>query len=337
MTPAFLGTRMAALEASLAQALRTPHPVFDGFYGLMRYHVGPGGASAKRFRPVLCLLLYEGWTGDFKAALPLATALELMHSFSLVHDDIEDGDDLRRNRPAIWTVCGIPQGINVGDAIYALANEALRELSPWLHSPRVRLRVTDLFTHTAVRMAEGQYLDIGGPSRADVTLAAYQFMAARKTGALIKASALLAAALADANRRVQFAAARFGAELGAAFQAFDDWKGMWGTTANTGKTGRSDLMQRKLTLPVVFALATAGEPAQELRRVWSGAGLLSANEAERVRDLVEACGAEERLWTYAHTHLARARRELAGLGLDTRMALGIDDLLERFKPSRTAA
>ncbi|HYV23524.1 MAG TPA: polyprenyl synthetase family protein [Candidatus Bathyarchaeia archaeon] len=332
-TSAFLGPRVEALERELERSLANQHPVFDSFYDLMRYHVGTGGVSGgKRFRPLLCLLLYEGLTGDYRPALPLAAAIELMHSFTLVHDDIEDGDPLRRSRPAVWTLCGVPQGINVGDALHSLSHDALRKLQPALHSPRVRLRISQLLTRIAVRIAEGQYLDLAGTTRAHPTLRAYRFMAARKTGALIEASSTLAAALADTSGRVTFAAARFGAELGIAFQAFDDWKGMWGDAAETGKAGRADLVQRKITLPIVFALAAETREAQELRTLWAGDGALSPPDVDRVRELVERCGAERRLWTYAQERLARARSELGTLGLDPRVASGIDNFLADFKP-----
>jgi geranylgeranyl diphosphate synthase type I len=291
--------------------------------------------GGKRFRPLLCLLLYEGWTGDFRPALPLAVAIELMHSFTLVHDDIEDGDPLRRARPAVWKICGVPQGINVGDALYSIAYDALRGLSPWTHSPRVRLRVSEIFTRTTVQIAEGQYLDLAAATRSDPRLATYRFMAARKTGALIKASCAMAAALADTNRGTQFAAARFGAELGIAFQAFDDWKGMWGGPDQTGKTGRADLVGRKVTLPIVFALAAPGPQASELQALWARDGDLTAGEVQRVRELVDQCGAETRLWCYAHERLDRARSELHKLQLASHIAAGIDAFLAGFKPTST--
>lgn len=336
-TSAFLGPRVEALERQLARSLANRHPEFDPFYDLMRYHVGTDGSSGgKRFRPLLCLLVYEGLTGDYRPALPVAAAIELMHSFTLVHDDIEDGDPLRRSRPAVWKLCGVAQGINVGDALYSFAYDALRKLPPTLHSPRVRLRLAEIFTRIAIRIAEGQYLDLAGATRAHPTLRAYRFMAGRKTGALIEASTTLAAALADTSGRVMFSATRFGAELGIAFQAFDDWKGMWGATDETGKAGRADLVQRKVTLPIVFALAAPTREAQELRSLWAGGGVLSPAEVERVRELVESCGAERRLWTYAQERLARARNELMRLGLEPRIATGIDTFLAEFKPRPTA-
>ena len=140
---AFLRPRIEALERELDHSLANRHPLFDPFYELMRYHVGTGGLSGgKRFRPLLCLLLYEGLTGDYRPALPVAAAIELMHSFTLVHDDIEDGDPLRRSRPAVWKLCGVAQGINVGDALYSFAYHALHQLPTTLHSPRSPLSMT---------------------------------------------------------------------------------------------------------------------------------------------------------------------------------------------------
>ena len=334
---AFIGSRVEALERELARSLANRHRVFDPFYELMRYHVGTDGlGGGKRFRPLLCLLLYEGLTGDYRPALPVAVAIELMHSFTLVHDDIEDADPLRRSRPAVWKLCGVAQGINVGDAMYSLAYDALRKLPPTMHSPRIRLRVAQIFTRIAVRIAEGQYLDLAGPTNQRPTLRAYRFMAARKTGALIEASSALAAVLADTSPRTTFAATRFGAELGIAFQAFDDWKGMWGDADETGKAGRADLVQRKVTLPILFALAAPTREARELRSLWAGDGLLSPSEVERVRELVGACGAERRLWTYAQDRLARARYELTRLDLEPRIATGIDTFLAEFKPRPAA-
>src|SRR5690349_20125892 len=127
-----LAELIADTEGEIVRLVRDRDPSTHGLYEMVRYHLGLDGTGArtgKRMRPLLGLLAYASITGEFRPALPGAAAVELGHNFSLVHDDIEDSDVQRHNRPTLWTVHGIPQAINTGDAIFSLSRIALHRLS----------------------------------------------------------------------------------------------------------------------------------------------------------------------------------------------------------------
>ena len=133
-----------------------------GLYAMCRYHLGldGSGSSGKRIRPLLGLLTYASIVGDHRAALPGAAAVELGHNFSLVHDDIEDGDTERRHRPTLWALYGIPQAINAGDMLFTLSRKALHRLTDLGFSDTKVLRLMRLHDDTCLALCEGQYLDI---------------------------------------------------------------------------------------------------------------------------------------------------------------------------------
>src|ERR1041384_4342280 len=163
-----------------------------GVYDMIRYHLGLDGSGAsagKRMRPVLGLLAYASTACDYRPALPGAAAVELGHNFSLVHDDIEDGDRERRHRPTVWAKHGIPQAINTGDILFSLSRIALHRLSDLGFSDRTVLRLMKLYDETCVALCEGQYLDIWMADHDDgLSVDLYFDMIGRKTAALISAS-----------------------------------------------------------------------------------------------------------------------------------------------------
>jgi hypothetical protein len=187
------GSRIAAIDEEIRDVLAQAEPALQPFYGMMLYHLGldmdrPGGG--KRMRPLICVLVYEALAGDPQAMLPAAAALELLHNFTLIHDDIEDHDPTRHHRPTVWSVWGVPQAINTGDGMYAasrLAVQRLRERS--FPSERI-LDFACLIDQACVRVCEGQFLDITFEDRTDITVDRYRAMAAKKTGALIAACAV---------------------------------------------------------------------------------------------------------------------------------------------------
>jgi geranylgeranyl diphosphate synthase, type I len=237
------------------------------FGGMLEYHLGwrderldplPTPAPAgKRLRPALALLVCQAVSGSIEPARPAAVAIELIHNFSLVHDDIQDRGELRRHRPAVWTLWGAEQGINAGDALFALAQVALlREPS----APAAAMGAE--LNRTCVLLAEGQYLDIAFQrGTLPVTLEAYQAMITRKTAVLFACAARLGAMAAAAVPEVQAAYASFGLELGIAFQEQDDILGVWGKTEDTGKPPAADVVERKRGLPAVVALSRPDAPA----------------------------------------------------------------------------
>src|SRR5947199_1011042 len=239
-----LEAHIAAVDEEIRALLIGADPSLQPFYGMMLYHLGleaERGPSGKRLRPVLCTLIYEALTGDARAALPAAAAIELLHNFTLIHDDIEDQDPARHHRPTVWSVWGVPQAMNAGDGMFAVSRLALQRLRA-IPAERA-LAFAGLLDEACVRVCEGQFLDISFETRTDVSTERYRAMAAKKTGALFAAATAGAAALATSDRGVRDPLAAFGAAFGQAFQAHDDLPRIRATTERTAKVGMKDLVQ----------------------------------------------------------------------------------------------
>ncbi len=264
----------------------------DGFRAMMAYHLGWEGEGAgpaargKRVRPLLVLLTAQAAGGDWQAALPAAAAVELVHNFSLIHDDIEDDSPLRRGRPTVWRRWGIPQAINAGDGMFTLAHLALLRLRDTC-APETVLRAAEIFHRTCLHLTQGQYLDIAYEQRHDLTVDDYWPMVRGKTAALLAACTHLGALIAGADPTRQAAFRTFGERLGLAFQALDDYLGIWGDEAQTGKSAASDLVEGKKTLPVLYALAQGGAFARRWQQ-----GPIPAEEVPQVADLLVQAGAQ---------------------------------------------
>ncbi|HZB96980.1 MAG TPA: polyprenyl synthetase family protein, partial [Candidatus Sulfotelmatobacter sp.] len=263
--PRLLTRHTHLIEESLRLAALPPASPLGRMCG---YHMGwldadgsPRDASrGKLIRPSLCVWACESLSAPASQALPAAVALELIHNFTLVHDDIQDGDARRRHRPSVWTVWGQAQGINAGDGLFALAYTSL--LARGAHPSR-RLKAGEVISRAVLEVINGQCLDLTLEGRLDTSPAAYMRMVSAKTGALLGASLEAGAVLAGASARVARSFRRAGRLLGLAFQIRDDWLGVWGDPALTGKGKESDLGRRKITYPIVAAYA--GAPAS-LRR-----------------------------------------------------------------------
>jgi geranylgeranyl diphosphate synthase type I len=259
---------------------------------MLAYHMGWEGEGAgetargKRVRPLLVLLVAAAAGGDWSAALPAAASVELIHNFSLLHDDIQDGSPLRRGRPTAWKLWGIPQAINAGDAMFTLAQEALLGLEAHLPARDV-LRAARILQATCLALTQGQYLDLSYEARGDLTLEAYWPMVSGKTAALLSACTELGALAAGAGARRCDAYSHFGRDLGLAFQALDDLLGIWGNAALTGKSAESDLVAGKKSLPMLYALGRDGPFA----RRWSQGDPIRAGEVPALADQLEAEGA----------------------------------------------
>jgi geranylgeranyl diphosphate synthase type I len=264
--PALL-TRYAAAAAG---HLRDTAPPRTSMSGLMAaYHMGwvdPDGrpraaASGKLVRPSLCLWACAAAGTDPEAALPLASALEWAHNFTLVHDDIQDGDRERRHRSTVWSVWGPAQGINAGDAMHAFAFELL--LAPG-GLAAARLRAGRMLARAIREVVDGQCRDLALEGRLRSGAPAYLRMARAKTGALLGASLQGGAVIGGAAPGIAGRLRQAGELLGLAFQVRDDWLGIWGEPAQTGKSRDGDLGRGKLTYPVVAGYAAM--PAPERRR-----------------------------------------------------------------------
>lgn len=266
------------LVESTMRALLTAEPAYlQPFYGMMRYHLGwedargqPESApQGKRIRPLLVLMSALAAGGEPDAVLPAAAAVELLHNFSLIHDDIEDASDTRRHRPCLWTWAGVPQAINTGDGMFTVARLAMHDLLDGAVSPARALWAMRVFDQTSLRLTEGQFLDMDFEKRRQVSLETYVQMISGKTAALLAASAQLGPIIVGAAKADVFYFRQFGYELGIAFQIQDDILGIWGDAQLTGKSVSTDLLTRKKTLPVLFALSQPGRQGDALRAIYA--------------------------------------------------------------------
>ena len=331
-------SRVAAIDEEIKTVLAQAEPSLQPFYGMMLYHLGldstiPG--RGKRLRPLLCSLVFEALAGDARRALPAAAALELLHNFTLIHDDIEDQDPTRHHRPTVWSVWGVPQAINTGDGMYAASRLAVQRLRDRGFPADRILDFACLLDQACVRVCEGQFLDISFETRTDVTVDRYRAMVAKKTGALISACAEGAAVLATDDRRVRDALARFGDDYGQAFQAHDDLLGIWGTSQRTGKLELNDLTKRKKTLPVVLAFERASPRArEELAGLYEPPAPLPTENVERIREILDDLGIRELIEREITSHRSRALHVLRGIAemAAAREALG---LLEQLVETTT--
>ena len=311
-----LNELLADTESEILRVVRDRDPSTIGVYEMIRYHLGLDGSEGprgKRMRPLLGLLAYASIAGEHARALPGAAAVELGHNFSLVHDDIEDGDVERRHRPTLWTIHGIPQAINTGDLIFSLSRVALHRLSDLGFSDSKVLRLMRLYDETCVALCEGQYIDIATSASDDpMTVDLYFDMIGRKTAALISASIEAGALLATDDEDVIQRYRRFGWALGLAFQLNDDLLGIWGTEDKTGKVP-TDLVRHKKTLPVLYAFEHAEPADRERLAALSTLPAPDAAEVAEIMAILERSGAQAFTRAEAHRYRDQCLTELAGL------------------------
>ncbi len=293
------------LEDYMRETLRAQRAGVDHFYGMMHYHMGwadesfqPGDFSVgKRVRPLLCLMACAAVGGDPNQALPAAAAIEILHNFSLVHDDIEDGDEMRRHRPTLWKLWGVPQAVNAGDGMFALAYQALLGLTARGVPAPVVVEALAQLTQTCLHLTEGQYLDLNFERRTEVAVDEYVQMIGGKTAALLGASLAIGALVGGADARTDAALHRFGFNIGLAFQIQDDILGIWGDPTVTGKAAGNDLLRQKKSLPVLFALHHP-QVGPQLQTLWNYP--IGSKQLPGVLSLLDQAGAQ----AYAQERMA---------------------------------
>jgi geranylgeranyl diphosphate synthase, type I len=291
------------IEAAVARLSPDIRPVAAYHLGLADADGTPTGARAggKALRPALTLLSARAAGAAAEHAVPAAVAVELVHNFSLLHDDIMDGDTERRHRPTAWTVFGIGPAILAGDALQALANDLL------LEGPAPQAVWASRCLSAAVhRLISGQGADLAFERRDDVSVDECLDMAADKTAALMACACSIGAIYVGAPASTAMTLTAFGAYVGLAFQLTDDLLGIWGATEVTGKPVRSDLRSRKKSLPVVAALASETAAGRDLAELLASPDPLSEGELLRAAELVEAAGGKKWVEAEADTALSSA-------------------------------
>ncbi len=312
------------IEQELREITRSPRHSLGVYYGMMHYHLGWTDEhlraletnSGKRVRPVLCLLCCRTVGGDVQQALPAAAAVELIHNFSLVHDDIQDESRTRRGRRAVWDVWGPAHAINVGDGLFVLARLALHRLGDRDVPLSRRQSATLVLDRACLALCEGQYFDMTFEEQLNVDLDQYLWMIRHKTAALLAAAAELGAIIATDDPSTIEHHRRFGENLGMAFQIQDDILGIWGEEEITGKSAATDIRDRKKTLPIVYALnQKADQPtARRIAGLYARPGPLGVDAIQEVIELAEYVGAREYTEAMARDYYQRAMEHLERAG-----------------------
>ena len=339
----YAGLRRTVMRVSNAAA-RSEIADLQPYYGQIQYHLGwvnPDFSPAethpgKLLRPTLLLLAYEAagaWglateTPDYlRRALPAAVAVELTHNFTLIHDDIEDGDAERRHRPTLWKLWGIPQAINTGDGLFALGRLALWGVLDEGVENSIAARLGAMLDLACLTLSEGQYLDISFEDRQDISVAMYIDMISRKTAALMSCAVEMGALLGTRDQETIQRLSNFGHAIGIAFQVRDDLLGVWASKAELGKTPAGDIYRRKKSLPILHALERAAEQDQLfLREIYEQEAPVTGEQVKAVltifarthtkdycrQFLADQCG----LAHEALAHVPRSENSVAARALD---------------------
>jgi geranylgeranyl diphosphate synthase, type I len=311
--PAALETARDCFWPAMAAALDRLSP---DVREVAAYHLGltdrdgrPPSGAGKALRPALALLSARAVGIAPEKAVPAAVAVEFVHNFSLLHDDIMDGDTERRHRPTAWTVYGVGAAILAGDALLALAQDLL------LEGPQSSVRASRCLSAAVQRLIAGQGADLAFERRDDVSVTECLDMAGDKTAALIACAASIGALYVGGPAATAKSLASFGAHAGLAFQLTDDLLGIWGAPEVTGKPVRSDLRARKKSLPVVAAVASGTQAGRDLDVLLAAPAPLTNAELLRAAELVEAAGGRQWAQDKADGALASAVSCLAQAGL----------------------
>ena len=322
-------------DAVVAQLRQVLSHDGSGLSRLLHYHMGwvdaegnpsqPSGGKA--LRPGLCLLACELAGGHWPDALPAASAVELIHRFSLIHDDIQDEDVERWHRPTVWRLWGQAKALQAGNALWCIADRALHGHGGLGMPAQVTLTMAEALSARSMEMIEGQYLDLAFEGAPHVGVAQYLDMVARKTGALMDCALFLGAFVATRDLNVARTFGRCGRLLGIAFQVRDDLLSIWGDPVATGKATGADIRRRKMSYPAVYALEQAkGAEGEELRGIYAREAVTDG-DVRRVLEIMEG------LETFTHGQaLAGAKRAEALRTLDgLTVAPGVSEALEELE------
>ncbi|MBN2117625.1 MAG: polyprenyl synthetase family protein [Anaerolineales bacterium] len=292
------------------QVARLDAPRTKPFHEMLTYHMGWTGegagpeATGKRIRPLMVLLCTAACGASWQLALPAAAAVELVHNFSLVHDDIQDNSDKRRGRTTVWVKWGAPMAINVGDALFVMSNQAIIDLKE-NYPAEIVVRAAEILHNTCLDLTRGQFLDMSYEKTDELAVEDYWPMIAGKTAALLSACCHIGSLLGGADESNQDAYRSFGHYLGLAFQVEDDILGIWGDEAVTGKSAANDLIEGKKSLPVLAGLSARGRFAERWKQ-----GRIQAGEVQELARLLASEGGYE-----AAVEAAKQMTDLAQMSL----------------------
>jgi geranylgeranyl diphosphate synthase type I len=337
--PSFLDELSAemlpAVEREMHAAFEDGFPQqFDLMQSMLAYHLGwqdnfaSPTSKGKRIRPLMVLLSAAAVGGEWQAALPAAAAMEFLHNFSLIHDDIEDKGDVRHGRPALWKKDGIAQAINAGDALFTVAFLALQRLAKPVSAQTIKEAYQVLGT-ACLNLTGGQSLDLDFETAGDIVVEDYCTMIEGKTGALMSAATELGALLGGADGEKRSAFAQFGRYLGLAFQVQDDLLGIWGEAAAMGKSTESDLVAGKKSLPVIYAL----QHDESFKTRWNS-GPIRAEEVSTIVAELDRIGARDYTQQQTDTFTHKALDYILYLPQDNKAVGALKSLAENLTRRR---
>jgi geranylgeranyl diphosphate synthase, type I len=295
---------------------------------IIRYHFdwdksGPGSKiQGKRLRPILLALSAQAEGGIEEDIFPAAVAVEFIHNFSLIHDDIEDHDDFRHGREAIWKKWGVEKAINAGDALFSLAFRCLSDLN--IDRDKFH-QVLSILSQTCARLTGGQNLDLSFQNCIQVDLEDYLLMISGKTGSLFSACGEIGAILGGGNENHIRQFADIGMNLGLAFQIRDDWLGLWGISEKTGKLTGNDLVTGKKTFPILYAMKKDHKIADQIR---TG---INVEDLDRMLQMISETGAREFTLDYLEKLYRKVRNNLDGIESENASVAIINDLVNQLE------
>lgn len=331
-----LGKRyLPELEISLKSTI----PVSNSkFFGSMRYHLGWESFdgtlvsldTGKRLRPLLCLASCEISGGNWRSAIPAATALELIHNFSLLHDDVQDGDRTRRGRATVWTIFGIGQAIAAGNGMRVVADQTMFGINNSNIARTSAIAASEELTLRYLEMIEGQYLDMSFESANTISTDQYLDMISRKTGALIEASMHIGSIIATGNKDFAQTFGKCGRSLGLAFQIRDDLLGIWGDPSLTGKAVGADIRRKKKSLPIVFLFQHASKDDQSWLSNAYKKDTVSESEVLDILELMEKLQVREYVQKEAEENAEIAMNSISRLGISQDSLKSIEAIAKFF-------
>ena len=321
---------------SIQSALRTTLSHETPFvYDMLRYYMGwadESGApvvasTGKAVRPTLCLFACEAVGGTVSRAVPASVALEFIHNFSLVHDDIQDEDETRHNRKTIWAVWGKPKALVAGNVLRVVADMSLHGLAEVGLKEYKAVEAVGLLTEAYLEMIEGQFLDLSFEGRHDIGMNDYRRMISRKTGALLRCSLNLGAAMGTCDHRTVAAFRECGRALGYVFQIRDDILGVWGKAEVTGKPVGADIIRKKNSYPVVYAMEQAtGRDIEVITSIYDRPTLESA-DVDSVLEIMDRVGVQEHAQAEAEVWAGLAIEALDTVELSPAITREIEDFI----------
>jgi geranylgeranyl diphosphate synthase type I len=316
-----LASNATRVDAYIDSVLKPRRP--EMLYEASRHLISAGG---KRLRPFLVLKSCEAVGGKAEEALPFAAALEILHNFTLIHDDIMDKDELRRGAPTVHTKWSVPIAVAAGDLLFAKVYEVMasQRLSP------KRLReCIQMTTEAAIEICEGQVLDISFPDTTEVTEEDYLFMVEGKTSALFKACAEIGATVGGGSKRQVAALGRFAWDAGIAFQLVDDCLGVTADEKTLGKPVGSDLREGKKTLIVIHALNHASAKQKTKIRSVLGSHTAAAGDIAEVNTILRKTLSIDYAFRKADRYVAKAKTSISGLP-ESKAKKDLLDLIDYF-------